>query len=523
MSGLIRATGSITLCTLASRILGLARDILMTRLFGANWVQGTFLVAWTLPNLMRRFLGEGALSASLIPAYSKTRVLEGPEAARRLLAEVVGAVVTILLPFAALVSIASLLLPGSAVPAPADKGAEAGALLIRLNSILFLYALPVCLTALYSGAANSLGLFAVPAAVPIVLNVFWIAALALAPLLGANGDPGIALWTAAALLAAGFAQLALVLWPLWRRGALLFPRFGLPKRGTAAFSVFAAMAPMVLGMSLSQISSLIDQGLAYYLVAPGAVTYVYLANRLLLFPHALTALSVAVAVFPRMAEEATRKDRARLRETLDLAAGATVLVTLPAALGLVSLGEDVVRVLFESPKFGAEQIAPATLTACSLVVGLPFVGLAQLHARGFYAVGDSGTPAKLAAWLVLANAGLGVLLLAATNLGTAGLALASTATSTANALWLRAKFARHAPRGKGIAGAWLRSAAATAAMCAALPVLRLCGQEAPRLDRALGNLLFPIACGAAIYTAALRVMRSPELDALLARLRRGLR
>lgn len=513
MPRLLRAAGSISAFTLLSRIFGLWRDRLMAQTFGASTVQGTFLLAWTLPNLMRRLLGEGALSASLIPAYARARKNGGTEEARELLAQVSGAVMTLLAPLCAAVAGLSLVLPAEWLPAP-EGGVEAMRLLLALNAILFSYALPVCLTAVYSGALNTIGVFGLPAAVPIVLNAVWIAALLLAKPLGITVDTEIARFTAWWLAIGGAFQLVIVLWPLWQRDELRRPRLGLPKRGTAAFSVFVTMGPMVVGMSLNQVSSLLDQLMAYYLIAPGAVTYIYLANRLLLFPHALTAMSVAVAVFPKLAHEAGDADRQVMRRTLDLAAAATILVTLPASCGLIVMGNDVVRVLFEGGKFGEADVWPTVLTSSCLVGGLPFLGLAQLYARAFYAVDDAGTPARLAAWLVLVNAILNFALVTMTNLGTAALALSSSLSSLANALILAARFHRHAPPSHDLRGAWLRSGVATTAMCIALPFLRLAAPHDRLLWRALGNVAFPIVCGMIVYVVAHVLMRSPEFAAL---------
>ena len=516
---LLRAAGSITAFTLLSRILGLYRDRLLTQTLGAGWVQGTFLLVWTFPNLMRRLLGEGALSAALVPAYAAARKRGGDHEARQLLAQVIGTVITILTPLCAVVSVASLLLPAEWLPAPEKGGVEAMRLLLSLNAILFVYALPVCLTAAYSGALNTLGVFALPAAVPIVLNLFWILALLTAKPLGFTVDVEIANFAAWSLSIGGFLQLLLVVVPLWRRGALQRPRFGMPIRGTAAFAVFTAMGPMLLGMSLNQVSSLLDTMMAYYLIAPGAVTYIYLANRLLLFPHALTSLSVAVAVFPKLAHEATDVDRRALRQTLDRAAGATILVTLPAACGLIVLGNDVVRVLFQGGEFLEANVRPTEITSSCLVAGLPFIGLAQLYARAFYAVGDAATPAKLAAQLVVVNAALNLLLLKTTGLGTAGLALSSSLSSLANAALLAVRFHRHAAPGHDLRGAWLRAVLATGAMCAVLPFLRLFPAEASTLLRAFGNVLLPIVVGMGVYLLVHVLLKSPELGALRRRRR----
>ncbi|MCA8948418.1 MAG: murein biosynthesis integral membrane protein MurJ, partial [Planctomycetes bacterium] len=432
MNRLVRAAGSISAFTLLSRILGLARDRLMAQAFGAGWVQGTFLLAWMFPNLMRRLLGEGALSAALVPAYTAARK-RGPDDARALLSDILGAVTAILAPLCLLIAALSLVWPVEWLPAPEHGGVAAIRLLLVLNAILFFYALPICLCAALTGAMNTLGIFALPAALPVLLNMFWIAALLLAGPCGYTIDVDIAVWVAIWLTVGGFVQLVLLALPIARAGELPRLRVALPRRGTPAFAVFVAMGPMVVGMSLNQISSLLDMLMAYYLVSSGAVTYVYLANRLLLFPHALTAMSLGVAAFPKLALDATANDRVGVRHTLDRFAGHTILVTLPASAGLALLADDVVRVLFLGGEFHETDVGPTVWTVTLLVLGLPFLGLAQLYARAFYAVGDARTPARLAAWLVLANAALNLLLLGTTSLGTAGLALASSISSLANA------------------------------------------------------------------------------------------
>jgi putative peptidoglycan lipid II flippase len=513
MTRLVRAAGSISFFTLLSRILGLWRDRLMAQTLGPGHVQDMFLLAWALPNLMRRLLGEGALSASFVPAYGRLRRSD-PAAARELLAQVAGAVVTLLAPLCALVAVASLLVPAEWLPAPSQGGVPAMRLLLALNAILFSYALPVCLTAVYAGAANTLGHFALPAAVPIVLNAFWIAALLVAKPLGFTVDVEIANFAAWTLTVGGFLQLLLVLAPLWRNGEAAPPKLGLPAGGTAAAAVFVTMGPTMLGMSLNQVSSLIDQGMALYLVGEGGVTFIYYANRLLLFPHALTAMAVAVAVFPRLAHEAGDADRTRMRSTLDVAAAATILVTLPAAAGMIVLGDDIVRVLFQGGEFTESDVLPTVLTTSCLVGGLPMIGLAQLYARAFYAVGDVRTPARLAVWLMLTNVGLNLVLVTTTSLGTAALTLSSSLSATLNAFLLARAFRHHAAPAPGLAGAWLRSVVATGAMCVTLPFVRFAAPDAGLAARAFGNVLAPIVLGIAVCFVAHVLLRSPELRAL---------
>jgi len=420
-------------------------------------------------------------------------------------------VLTVLLPFAAIVVLATVLLAPYWQP---DPGGGHG-LLLPLNAILFPYTVPVCLTALYAGAMNSLGMFALPAAVPIVLNVVWIGALYLLQPCGVTGERDIATFVAWFLCFGGAAQLLLVTLPLWRRGALQRPRLGLPARSTTARAVFLAMGPTVVGMSLNQVSGLLDQLMAVCFVGEGANTCMYLANRLLLFPHALTALSVAVAVFPRLAHQATDIDRAAMRKTLDLAASATLLITLPAAIGLMVLGSDIVHVLFQREKFTPEAATQTAMTAACLVAGLPFMGLAQLYARAFYAVGDTRTPARFAAIGVLCNFLLNIAMVLLFHFGTPGLAAATSVSSAINALLLQQRLRRHVPVGGGLLGSWLRNGVATAVMGAAILLLRpTVAADASRLQLLGWRVLLPIAAGMALYFAVHLLLRSPELAVL---------
>ncbi|MEY3160053.1 MAG: hypothetical protein RIT25_44 [Planctomycetota bacterium] len=560
---LLRRVGAISGFTLVSRILGLIRDTLMAWAFGASWVSGTFLLVWVFPNLMRRLLGEGALSASFVPAYTAAHRKGGPDASRQLMAQVIGTMLTWLVPLTLAVVAASLLVPASWLAQSLETGMPGARLMLQLNAVLFPYVVPICLTAIYSGALNVLGSYGLPAAVPTVLNLFWIAALLLLgqvdppwtlllPELAATSlvllPAGIGTTAALAvpqlahevltpvrdaaaadgavflgwfLLAGGFAQVLVVLWPLRLAGALARPIGGFPPVGTPGRAVFVAMLPAILGMSASQLSTLSDQVLAYWFVSPGANTYLYLANRLLLFPHALTALSVAVAVFPKLAESASDTDRKGIRATLDTATGATLLITLPAAVGLMVIGQDLVEVLFQRQRFTAEDADATAITSICMVAGLPFIGLVQLYARAFYAVGDNGVPARFAVRLLLVNFSLNLVLVPVLGFGTEAIAASSSLTSALNALLLMRGVQRHCGAGHGIVGSWLRSLVACGAMVGAILLVRPdTGDD--RMQMLLWRIALPIAVGAAAYFAAHLALRSPELAAVRNRFaRRG--
>jgi putative peptidoglycan lipid II flippase len=159
-------------------------------------------------------------------------------------------------------------------------------------------------------------------------------------------------------------------------------------------------------------------------------------------------------------------------------------------------------------------------TTNCLVAGLPFLGLAQLYARAYYAIGDMKTPARLAAWLVLLNVALNAVLVTTTSLGTAALTLSSSLSALANAALLAWGLRSHAPAAHDLGKAWLRTLVATAAMCAALPFLQLAAPDASRMTKALLDVAFPIVAGVVVYLGAHAAMRSPELTAVLARVRK---
>ena len=278
--------------------------------------------------------------------------------------------------------------------------------------------------------------------------------------------------------------------------------------------VFTTMAPTVIGMSLGQISSLLDQGMAYGLLVDGANTHLYLANRLLLFPHALTALAVVVAVFPRLASEAAEADRRRMRATLDRAMAAALFVTLPAAVGLIVIAEDVTAVLFQHENFQADDARRTASTTQFLVAGLPFLGLTQLYARAFYAVGDNRTPAVIAGVLVGFNAALNLTLILLFDLGTVGLAAGTSVSAALSAMFLLRRLRRHTPPGAAMISTWLRSLLATGAMATAVAICRPQVDAGDLTGQLLWRIALPITVGIVVYIAVQWTLRSPELQAL---------
>ena len=526
--GLLRAASTISAFTLVSRVLGLARDVVTSHVFGTSWVGGVLQLAWMLPNMLRRLFGEGALAAAFVPAYTR-RLTQGDDAsARRLLASVSGTLIVFLGAVSVVVVVVAYWIPpetwGLEAAADGDPAGPAsattvGALLSELVAILFPYALPICLLGVLAGAQNALGSFAPTAAAPALLNVFGLAGLGCA--IARDGDDlaAIARTVAWFLAAGGLAQLALGIVPLARRGELMRPR--LPQRGDGSSAVLRAMLPTMLGMSLVQLNVFIDQGLAAWLIGPGSNFHVFLANRLLLFPHALVALSLATAVFPSLAAHASVDDQLGLRQRLDTAVGATLFLAIPATVGIVCLAGPLLDVAFVHGRYTEADAETTRWTTIALVVGLPALGVGQLAARTLIALGDPATPARIAAWLVLVNLALNLSFVLLLGAGVAGLTAATSCCTYVNALLLSGTVRRRCGRSATIAPTARRALLASLAMALVIVLLRsVTSRVDGRLATALIDLVLPMIVGIATYVAAQRALGSPELRLLVDRFRR---
>lgn len=499
--GYLRATGRIILVTLGSRILGLARDVLMFQTLGFGWAMGTFAMAWMIPNMLRRLFGEGALSASFIPEYTRLNEYDAL-AGRRLLGSVTGFLLLLLGTVSALVIIAALVIPGEWVGRVSQQGnglvdaQQQGELLLDLTVILFPYAIPICLTAIFAGALNAHGVFGLPAAAPVVLNLFWIGGLALALALDIQDHAQIVTLVAVCLSAGGIAQVSILLIPLWRRRLLETPR--LPRAGDPGRQVVRAMGPAAIGMSLVQINTLMDTGFAYWFFGAAGPSFIYAANRLLLFPHALTGLALATAIFPQLAKLGGSNDRSGLRKRLDEATHHTLLVAIPAAVGVMLVAQPLIALIFASDRSTADDLATANLTTIYLVASLPAIGVAQLHTRALYALNDYKTPAWMSFWLLMFNLVLNITLVVILDLGVPGLALATTIASIANVFALRRKTIAVCPGKTHDFRIW-QTLLATGCMALAVFVIQGSIDAASMWDQALFDLALPIVAGITIY------------------------
>lgn len=427
-----RATGVLTLATMVSRVAGLARDMVIAAVFGAGLVTDAFFVAFTIPNLLRRFFAEGSLTAAFVPTFTDVLHQEGAAEAR----QVVRLCWTLLLLVLICVTLLGIFsspwlvkLIGYGFSGSAGKLA----LTNLLNKLMFPYILFVSLVALFAGVLNASGHFLLPALSPVMLNLAMISsALVFAPRME---QPITAL--ACGVLVGGAIQLAMQIPVLYRFGYDL--RFDFNFRHSAVVKVARLMIPGILGVAIYQINVVVTRLLASFL-QEGSVSWLYYGQRLFEFPQGVFVVSLAQAVLPSMSRQAAADDQKGFRESLRFALILILLVTIPAALGLVICNKAIYSLFFMRGSFTAFDVSQAALALAWYAPGLLFVGISRVVVPSFYAMKDTRTPVVVSFWTLLVNVLSGLLLMRV--MGHAGLALALTISSIFNAIVLTALLAR---------------------------------------------------------------------------------
>ncbi|MDO3380038.1 murein biosynthesis integral membrane protein MurJ [Geoalkalibacter halelectricus] len=425
-SNITRATGVLGVATLLSRITGLVRDVVIGRMFGAGFATDAFFMAFTLPNLLRRFFAEGSLTAAFVPTYSDVYHQQGREEAVR-----VGNICfTLLLVIMAVVTLVGIFASPWLVKAIGfGFGEVEGKLQLTdlLNRIMFPYIFFVSLLALLTGKLNVHGHYFVPALSPALLNLAMVAAAALlSPLF----DPPIKALAFGVLLG-GVLQL-LMQGPILRRYGIL-PRLNFHWRHPAVRRIGLLMLPGVLGVAIYQINVVVTRLLASFL-PEGSVSYLYYGQRLFEFPQGIFIVSLAQAVLPSMSRQAAAGDEDGLKESLDFALRMIAVVTLPAALGLMLCAVPIYSLLFLSATFDFTAVRHTAAALIAYAPGLFFLGIARVIVPTFYALKDTRTPVLISFWTLLINATLGLVLMQ--FWGHVGLALALTLATLANCLLL---------------------------------------------------------------------------------------
>jgi putative peptidoglycan lipid II flippase len=519
----LKNIGVVAGATVVSRVLGLVREVCIAAVFGAGALSSAFVSAFTLPNLFRRLLGEGALTAAFVPTLAHELEHRQRAAAFALVSKVASWLLVVTV---AVVALAMGLLAGADTLLGLGGGLGLGEetkqrLLLGadLAVILFPYMIFVCLAAAFSAACQVLGRFSEPALSPVWLNLTILGALGLGGW-WAWGDRERMHLLCAGVLAGGFLQMAVPAGVLWAEGWR--PVFDL-RPDDRVREIVRLMGPTVVGSAIYLVNMAVSRFIGLSL-NDSAAQVLNLATRVMELPIGVFTAAIATVVFPLIARHAARSDWAALGTDYHKGLRLVLVINVPAAAGLALLSGPVTRLLFERGAFTAADTAQMTPILAIYALGLPFLSFTTVALRGFYALKDTATPVRAAALSFVVNIVLSVVLMR--WLSTAGLALAGNLAVLAQAWFLQRRLSRRLPAlgfgpllpalGKiGLASAlmggvvWggLRAAAGLA-----LP---------PRLhDLAVIGGLIPLAV--AFYGAMLWLMRiegRDELQAVLRRLR----
>jgi putative peptidoglycan lipid II flippase len=418
------------MATLTSRVLGMVREVVYARFMGDGWVAGAFQLAFMIPNLFRRLLGEGALTAAFIPIFKEKEKTHGEvEMWRTANAVISGLVVTACV-------IIGLAMLGVSLALALHQFAAQTELMLQLLRVMFPYMLLVCLAAAFMGMLNARGHFFIPAMGATMLNVVMIASvLWLAPRLGLALPKELRLpkqifALAFGVLAAGVAQAAFQLPTLWRDGFRY--RWVSPWRDETVGRVVRQMIPGTIGVAAFQINVLLTQSIAFW-VSPQIVASFNYAVRLMELPQGMFGISLATYLLPTLSGLAAEKKYPEFRATLRQGVGTLVFFNLIAAILLVVLAEPIVRLLFERGQFTAASTDRATLALICLAPGLVAFSTVNILARAFYALGDTKTPMQISLMSLALNLVLAAMLVEPLRQG--GLGIANTTTSICN-VWL---------------------------------------------------------------------------------------
>jgi putative peptidoglycan lipid II flippase len=423
---LLKAAASVSGMTFLSRLTGFVRDTLLAILFGAGAAMDAFVVAFRIPNLLRRLFAEGAFSQAFVPILGEYRARNGEEKTREFAARVLGLLAGTLF-IVTLVGIVAAPLIVYATASGFAKDADKFALTVTMVRICFPYILFISLVSFASGLLNTYGAFKAPAFTPVLLNLSFI---------------GFALWAAPhferpivalawAVFFGGLAQLVFQVPFLKRIGMLSMPRWN--PRDEAVLRVLKLMAPAAFGVSVAQVSLVINTQIASWL-GNGPMSWLYFADRLMEFPSALLGVALGTVILPSLVRHHAAENAGEYSKVIDWGMRVSLLLALPAAVGLAMLAVPLVATLFWHGAFLRHDVIMTRHALIAYAVGLAGIILVKILAPGFYAKQNIRTPVKVGiATLVVTQL---MNLAFVPWLEHAGLALAISLGACFNAGWL---------------------------------------------------------------------------------------
>ena len=496
MSTKLRNIGVVAGLTVVSRVLGLLRDQLSAAVFGTSALASAFVTAFRLPNLFRRLLGEGSLTAALVPTLQEALKQGGTPGAFRRMSQVA----SWLLVVSGVIVGAAMVLASQARRFPGHE--ERWYVSADLVMILFPYLVFVCLAAVFSAMLNVLQRFTEPALSPIWLNLSMIVALGLAGLNWAETAHGRMMWLCGGVLLGGFLQMAVPAAVLMRLGWR--PGFDL-RASTGVREIARLMAPGLWGTAIYQINLFVIQMLAMS-IDDSAAALLFYANRLMELPIGVFAIAVATVVYPLIARHAAAGDFAAMSDDYRKGVRLIFVINVPAAAGLALLSEPIIRVLFQRGEFDAADTRLMAPLLIAFAAGMPFFSVVSVMTRAFYAVKDTATPVRVATLSFVVNVAASLALMR--WLGAAGLALASTLAVVVQTVVLQRRLTAKLPElsFRPLARDLVKVAAGTVLMS----VVVLVGWQLLRAHGRLGDWialggLIPVSV--LIYAVALWILR----------------
>jgi putative peptidoglycan lipid II flippase len=427
---LARSAGLISVATMASRVLGVARETVLAALFGARMEMDAFNVAFRIPNLLRDLFAEGAMSAAFVPTFTRTLTLKGRDAGWRLGNLVINALLVV----TGLIVVVGIVFAGPITNAIAPEFASVPGkleLTTRLTRIMLPFLTTVAVAVALMGMLNSLHRFFIPALSPAMFNVATIlCAFTLVPVMERAGMPGVTAIAIGTLLG-GLGQV-LVQWPLLRREGFRY-RAALDVADPDLREVLRLMGPGTVGLAAVQINVFVNTVLATS-QQEGAVSWLMYAFRLMYLPIGLFGVSIATAALPDISRHATAGDTPAMRRTISGALRMMLMLNVPATVGLIALASPIVALLLERGRFTASDTAATAAALMFYAPGLLGYSAVKIASPTFYSLRDSRTPVIVSVSSVLANLAINLTLVRV--LGYRGLALGTALAAMFNALAL---------------------------------------------------------------------------------------
>lgn len=498
---LIRSAGVIGSATFLSRILGLVRDILTARIFGTSWVYDAFLMAFMIPNLLKRLLGEGALSSSFIPVFARYKEKHSSEELWRF-ASAVGTTMTLFCLALIAVGWCGLTYVGMFSLEPR------AALMVDLLRYFLPFLILIAWTAWAMGVLNSFRKFWAPALAPVFLNIGWIIApVWICAWLGTDLKTQIygLVW---GILAGGVMQVLVQIPPLWKLKPQL--KWEPDLRHDGVKEVGKLLAPSLFGLAITQLSMTVDLYLGYF-IGEGATSSLWYANRLMQFPLGIFAAAMGTAILPTFSSQAAQERMDQFRGTLAFSLRTLSFIVIPASVGLIFLREPIVRLLFERDQFTAESTRRVANVLMYYSLGLLAYSGIKVLTSAFYALKDTQTPVKIGAIGFSLNLVLNLILMWPMKEG--GIALATAISSFVNMGILMVVLLRRIGAlnvTELFNSLWRVTAASLLMGVGCLWVWGLCGSYSLWIQ-----VVVPISCSLIFFLAAAFVLRVPEVSMVL--------